>query len=84
MSLPAPYYEDEAVTIYHGDCREILPHLPKVGAAVVVGILYADGCRSSLWTVVHNDQAHSIIDKAIEIGAKKPAPSRPSSPGSRT
>ena len=25
-----PYYEHAGITIYHGDCREILPHLPKV------------------------------------------------------
>ncbi|MFN3075970.1 MAG: DNA-methyltransferase [Alphaproteobacteria bacterium] len=27
-----PYYEDEksGIVIFHGDCREILPHLPKV------------------------------------------------------
>ncbi|MHA1572502.1 MAG: DNA-methyltransferase [Alphaproteobacteria bacterium] len=30
MSLPKPYYEDGAVTIYNADCREILPELPKV------------------------------------------------------
>ena len=30
MGLPTPYYERDGITIYHGDCREILPHLPPV------------------------------------------------------
>ena len=30
VSLPAPYWTDGKRTIYHGDCREILPHLSKV------------------------------------------------------
>ncbi len=28
MSLPTPFYDEDGITIYHGDCREILPHLP--------------------------------------------------------
>ena len=27
MTLPAPYYSDDLVVIYHGDCRELLPFI---------------------------------------------------------
>ena len=29
-----PYYDHAGITIYHGDCREILPQLPKVDAVI--------------------------------------------------
>lgn len=33
MSLPEPYYQDDHATIYHADCRELLP---EVSADVIV------------------------------------------------
>jgi DNA modification methylase len=41
-----PYYEHAGITIYHGDCREILPTLPKVDAVITdppYGISYKSG-----------------------------------------
>jgi len=29
-----PYYDHAGITIFHGDCREILPSLPKVDAVI--------------------------------------------------
>ncbi len=34
MSLPKPYYERNGITIYCGDCREILPELDKFDLGV--------------------------------------------------
>lgn len=41
-----PYYDHNGITIYHGDCREVLPQLPPVDAVVTdppynVGYSYA-------------------------------------------
>ncbi len=41
-----PYYEENGITIYHGDCREVLPSLPVVDLVLTdppygVGINYA-------------------------------------------
>lgn len=32
--LPEPYYTDDHVTIYHADCREILPYLGNVDLVI--------------------------------------------------
>jgi site-specific DNA-methyltransferase (adenine-specific) len=29
-----PYYEQDGITIYHGDCREVLPHLADFGVVL--------------------------------------------------
>ncbi len=31
LTLPDPYYDHAEITIYHGDCREILPQLERIG-----------------------------------------------------
>ena len=30
MGLPVPYYDHAGITIYHGDCRPLLPHIEPV------------------------------------------------------
>lgn len=41
--MTKPYYEDELVTLYHGDCREVLPLLPRGPKVFVTSPPYGVG-----------------------------------------
>jgi len=43
--LPTPYYQDDAVIIYHGDCRDYLPNLSRCEVVIT----------DPVWPNVHPD-----------------------------
>jgi site-specific DNA-methyltransferase (adenine-specific) len=67
MSLPKPYYEEEGIVIYHGDCRDVLPHLPKVDLVLTdppYGIFKPqdDGIMFGNETIYSKDKSASLWD----------------------
>src|SRR4051812_5243515 len=52
-----PFYQDDAVTLYHGDCREILP---QIGLAdhVIMDPPYSEHVHAKEWV------AHALTDRA--------------------
>lgn len=46
---PAPYYEADGITLYHGDCREILPHLQPVDAVITDPPYNETSCEWDVW-----------------------------------
>lgn len=56
MSLPKPYYQDDAVTLYHADSREILPQIESD----TVDMIWADppyGHNNNNGDLAHNREA---------------------------
>ena len=76
MSLPKPYYEDteHGIVIYHADCRDILPHLPRVDLLLTdppYGIAFqsshkvATTTASWVGTQIQNDESTAARDEAL-------------------
>lgn len=72
MSLPTPYWvsDDGTVTLYHGDCRRVIPRLePALFVCVTdppYGISHSSGHGAS-WqnTVIAGDSDTSVRDEAV-------------------
>ncbi len=48
MTLPKPYYDHAGITIYHGDCLEIMPYLEKIDL-VLTDPPYGVNFRNEEW-----------------------------------
>ena len=63
------YYSDDAVTIYHGDCREILPTLTfdVVVTDPPYGIDYQQTVKTALdWGLITGDESDALARWVIE------------------
>lgn len=72
MGPPKPYYDCDGITLYHGDCREILPHL---SADVVVtdppyGMAYSSGWAAN---PIQNDHDTAARDAILAMWSPRPA-----------
>lgn len=74
-----PYYEDEWTTIYHGDCRDVLPALAfdVVVTDPPYGIGWRRGSNPARLSRAHegiaNDETTAVRDAALSLASPRPA-----------
>jgi len=60
-----PYYEHAGITIYHGDCREILPSLPKDSVDLLItdppyGVSFRSAWRQDTFAEIVGDDSQEM------------------------
>lgn len=68
-----PYFDEDGITIYHGDCRDVLPTL-EVKADLLVtdppyGMNYESGRQRSFGPIIGDDGSLNVID-ALELALR--------------
>lgn len=61
-----PFYKDESVTIYHGDCLEVMPTLREQFDAIVVDPPYG-GMVSEKWDSMTKEQSSAFFSSCLDL-----------------
>lgn len=72
-----PYYSDSDVTLYHGDCRDVLPRLTDLSATMMIadppyGVAWQGRRRrkQEMFEVLHGDDGDSDFTDALAMALK--------------
>lgn len=79
--MTAPYYADDLVTLYHGDCLEVTEWLaadvlvtdPPYGIGWDRPAVFTDARGSGVQPGIANDDSTEIRDRVLELWAPRPA-----------
>lgn len=67
---PAPFYRDDTVTIYCGDCREIVPHLNEPVDLLLTDPPYSQ-VRPEAWDRINQSDLCRLLDELFGAVAPK-------------
>lgn len=68
-----PYYEHAGITIYHGDCREVLPTLAQVDLIVTdppYGVKWRSNYRQERFESIHGDDSVEAALEGVRLGLR--------------